>query len=55
MSQKPTKTSLGYLHRPESVTAILTSPEDDAIVTYLFSGINCYAIEEGKTPESEKN
>jgi hypothetical protein len=55
MSQKPTKTSLGYLHRPESVTAILTSPDDDAIVTYLFSGINCYAIEEGKTPESEKN
>ena len=55
MSQKALKTSLGYLQRPDSVTAILTSSDADATVSYLFSGVNCYAIETGVTPESEKN
>ncbi|BAO54900.1 hypothetical protein [Nonlabens marinus] len=55
MSQKADKTSLGYLQRPDSVTAILTSPDADATVTYLFSGVNCYALETGVKPESEKN
>jgi|GEM_PF-6411176 len=55
LTAKPTKTSLGYLQQTEGVNAIFSTPDKDALLTYLFAGVNCYAIEEGKTPESEKN
>lgn len=55
MDQKPTVTSIGYLHRPDSVTAILKSAEADATVTYLFSGVNCVPIKEGVLPQSKTN
>lgn len=49
------KTSLGYLYEAESVNAIFSADEDDAAITYLFAGVNCYDIEKGKKPEGEKN
>ncbi|WP_194851645.1 hypothetical protein [Nonlabens antarcticus] len=52
---KPIKTSLGYLEKTESLNAIFSTSEKDAVLTYLFAGVNCYAIEEGVTPESDKN
>lgn len=52
---KSTKTALGYLQQSESINAIFPEDDSSATATYVFAGVNCYALNQGATPESEKN
>jgi hypothetical protein len=42
LSTKAKETALGYELNSGGVSWVLTSAEDDATVTYVYSGMNCY-------------